>query len=100
MSFCAPSAASPAKTRAPLLNVESDSRMSVRLFGGSRRILELGRVRHLLILVPPVPAKPNWQMPLSGSIEERWKNVLFALNSTRWMPVLAGQQRSASEFLS
>ena len=43
------------------------------------RILEMGRVRHLMILVPPIPGKGN---------SERWNNVLDALAATRWAPAL------------
>jgi hypothetical protein len=52
------------------------------------RILEMGRARELLILVPPYPGDWNWQMQYPGSPEERWQNVLDALAGTRWRPVL------------
>jgi len=52
------------------------------------RILEMGRVRHLIILVPPMPGKRNWEMPTTTSTEERWNNVLGALAATRWAPAL------------
>ena len=52
------------------------------------RILEMGRVQHLLILVPPTPGKLNWEMGNGVPVAERWKNVLAALATTRWSPAL------------
>ena len=40
------------------------------------RILEMGRVRHLLILVPPTPGKLNRAMGNGVPVAVRWNNVL------------------------
>lgn len=52
------------------------------------RILEMGRVQHLLILVPPPPGKLNWETGNGVPVAVRWRNVLEALAATRWSAAL------------